>query len=165
RLGWVDRAHELLDFFLASRRPAAWNQWAEVVGREARRPRFIGDMPHTWVGSDYIRSFLDLFAYVRESDRSLVLAAGVPEAWLAGTRGVAVRGLRTPYGPLDYALARSGRELRLDVGAGVTPPPGGLVFRIPGEGAVQRVTINGRDGACVSRECVLRTVPARVIVR
>ena len=44
RLGARDRAQEQLAFFLAGRRPAAWNQWAEVVGREARRPRFVGDM-------------------------------------------------------------------------------------------------------------------------
>ena len=49
--------------------PAGWNQWAEVVVRDAREPRFIGDMPHGWVASDYIRSVLDLFAYERESDR------------------------------------------------------------------------------------------------
>src|SRR4029453_4219836 len=34
RLGWRDRAHALLDFFMAARRPAAWNQWPEVVGHD-----------------------------------------------------------------------------------------------------------------------------------
>ncbi|HVE66444.1 MAG TPA: discoidin domain-containing protein, partial [Thermoanaerobaculia bacterium] len=115
RLGWRDRAHELLDFFLDSRRPAGWNQWAEVVGREPRRPRFIGDMPHTWVASDFIRSFHDLFAYERESDRSLVLAAGIPEGWISAPGGVGVRGLRTRHGTLEYSLARSGGEIRMDV--------------------------------------------------
>src|SRR5438046_1433816 len=55
RLGWRERAHELLSFFLSGRRPAAWHQWAEVIGREPRSPRFIGDMPHGWVASDFIR--------------------------------------------------------------------------------------------------------------
>ena len=68
RLGWRERAHEVLDFFMNDRRPAAWNQWAEVVGRVAREPRFLGDMPHGWISSDYIRSALDLFAYERETD-------------------------------------------------------------------------------------------------
>ena len=35
RLGWRERGAELIEFFMADRRPAAWNQWAEVVGREA----------------------------------------------------------------------------------------------------------------------------------
>ena len=80
-----------LDFFFADRRPAGWNQWAEVVGREPRAPRFIGDMPHAWVGSDFIRSVLDLFAYERAEDGALVLAAGIPAGWLRGGPGVAVR--------------------------------------------------------------------------
>ena len=91
RLGWRERAHELLDFFMADRRPAAWNQWAEVVGRDPREPRFVGDMPHGWVASDYIRSVLDLFAYERDGDHALVLAAGVPPAGSTAT-GIAVEG-------------------------------------------------------------------------
>jgi F5/8 type C domain len=165
RLGWRDRAHELLDFFLASRRPAAWNQWAEVVGREPRRPRFIGDMPHTWIGSDYIRSFLDLFAYARESDRSLVLAAGVPERWLKAPEGVAVRGLMTRYGMLDYSLAKRGAELRLDVSGKLEVPPGGLVFAFPKGVPARVVTVNGQRCASEPRDCVIRELPARVIVR
>ena len=62
-------------------RPAGWWQWAEVVGREARKPRFLGDMPHGWVASDGIRSVLDLLAYEHDADSSLVLAHGVPAAW------------------------------------------------------------------------------------
>ena len=167
RLGWRDRAHELLDFFLDSRRPAGWNQWAEVVGREVRRPRFIGDMPHTWVASDFIRSFLDLFAYDRESDRSLVLGAGIPESWISAPEGVGVRGLRTRYGTLDYALARAGSETRLDITGTLKVPPGGLVLSLPA-GVVaggRRATVNGRAAALVSGELVIREVPAHVVVR
>ena len=75
RLGWRDRAQALLAFFLADRRPPAWNQWAEVVGRDPRQPRFVGDMPHAWVASDFIRAALDLFAYERDADHAIVLAA------------------------------------------------------------------------------------------
>lgn len=64
--------------FFADQRPLGWNQWAEVVGREVRKPRFVGDMPHGWVASDFIRSALDLFAYERDADNALVLAAGLP---------------------------------------------------------------------------------------
>ena len=126
RLGWRDRAHELLRFFMAGRRPAAWNQWAEVVGRDAR-PRFVGDMPHGWVASDFIRATLDLFAYEREADGALVLGGGIPEEWLDG-RGVTVKKLRTPYGPLSYSLKREGARVVLQVAEGLRVPPGGLVF-------------------------------------
>lgn len=128
RLGWRTRANALLAYFMHDRRPAAWNQWAEVVGLNPREPRFIGDMPHTWVASDYIRSVTDLFAFERESDRTLVLAAGIDPGWLEGA-GIAVRDLRTPWGALSYTLKRAGPSVRLKLARGVTPP-GGIVLRL-----------------------------------
>lgn len=141
RLGWRDRAQQALQFFMADRRPAAWNQWAEVVGKEAREPRFIGDMPHAWISSDYVRSVLDLLAYERESDQSLVLAAGVPAEWL--NDGVAVQGLATPQGLLSYRLRREGDAVLLNIEPGLRLPPGGLVFSWPGVGVPPAATLNG----------------------
>ena len=99
RLGWRERAHEALDFFFKDRQPPAWNQWAEVVSRTPRTPFFLGDLPHAWVESDYVRSALDLFAYGREQDEDLVVGAGIPAMWLEGA-GVSVDGLRTPHAGL-----------------------------------------------------------------
>jgi hypothetical protein len=128
RLGWRDRAHEALSWFFEDRRPVAWNQWAEVVGRVEREPRFIGDMPHGWVASDFIRSVLDFLVYDRASDDALVLAAGIPDAWLDG-EGVAIENLRTPHGLLSYALRHVDGELRLSVAdTGLRIPPGGIVL-------------------------------------
>lgn len=147
RLGWRERAHELLAFFLADRRPAGWNQWAEVVGRDPRAPRFIGDMPHTWVGSDGIRSILDLFAYEREADGALVVAAGIPAGWLAGGERVGIRGLPTRWGWLTYRLERTAGRLtaRIEALAPISKvPPGGVVLDLPREpGPPPRVWIDG----------------------
>jgi len=103
RLG--DRAHalELIERFMADRRPAAWNEWAEVVGREVRKPRFIGDMPHAWVASDFVRSILEAIAYDRE-DGALVVGAGVPVAWLP----LHVGPLPTYQGAVDIRISRDG---------------------------------------------------------
>jgi hypothetical protein len=130
RLGWRERAHELLDFFMTGRRPAAWNQWPEVVGRDSR-PRFVGDLPHGWVASDFIRSALDLLAYEREADSALVLGAGIPREWVDG-EGVSVKNLRTPYGPLSYSLKRTGAGVELVVAGGLRLPPGGVVLHWQG---------------------------------
>ena len=126
RLGHADRAHMVLDFFYRDQRPAGWHQWAEVVYRQPRLARFIGDMPHAWIASDFMRSALDLLAYSRESDQALVLAAGVPTAWLA-SGAVGVQGLGTAYGTLGYQLRLDdqGRP-QLTLAAGQTKPPGGL---------------------------------------
>ena len=139
RLGWRERAHEALDFFFRDRRPEAWNGWAEVVGRDVCETRFIGDMPHAWVSSDYIRSALDLFAYDRESDGALVLAAGIPPAWLAG-QGVGVRALRTPYGPLTYTARMRGDALVVTIAPGARPPGG---FVAPWGGRERRIKGSG----------------------
>jgi hypothetical protein len=128
RLGWKDRAHELLDFFMKDRRPPGWNQWPEVVRRDPRAPGFQGDLPHTWVASDYMRSFLDLFAYERDADQALVLGAGVPAAWLERPEGIAVRNLATPWGPLSFTLARRGTGVRYSIAGGTEIPPGGVVL-------------------------------------
>src|SRR5206468_11872587 len=115
RLGWRGRARELLDFFLSYRRPPGWPQWPEVVWHDERAPHFIGDMPHTWVGSDYVRSVLDMLAYERESDDALVVGAGVPEEWVRGAGGVTVKELRTRYGELSLAMRGDGRGLDVRV--------------------------------------------------
>ncbi len=148
RLGWRDRAHEALDWFLTQRRPEGWRQWPEVVWRDPRAPHFIGDLPHTWVGSDYVRSVLDCFAYVRESDSALVVASGVPWSWAAGSGGVRVRGLPTPLGRLSMNLLGRAEGLVVNLGAGLRVPPGGIVIAPPSPPAhagarFRRALVNG----------------------
>jgi len=163
RLGWRQRARELLDFFFGDQRPLGWNQWAEVVGRESRKPRFVGDMPHGWVASDFMRSGLDLFVYEREVDNALVLAAGLPPHWLEGD-GVSVENLQTPYGPLSYRLQSGGGRLTLKVAEGLEPPPGGLVFVWPGEQAAGPTRLNGEEASWQGVELRIHQLPAEVIV-
>ena len=130
RLGWRDRALRLTRQLLGDRRPAAWNQWGEVVWRDPRINRFIGDMPHTWVASDFIRSALDLFAYERERDSALVLLAGVPAEWLEG-EGLSIGGLRTASGELAFTARASGGRLTVRIPAGPRVPAGGIVIQPP----------------------------------
>lgn len=164
RLGQRERAHEAIDFFLRDRRPPEWNQWAEVVGRLPRESRFIGDMPHGWVASDFIRSALDLFAYEREDDRALVLAAGVPAEWLVAD-GVAIENLHTPYGTLSYSLRREGDALRLRIAATGAAPPGGFMFAAPpgyvgGDARLGGTALPWRNG-----ELILRDLPADLVLQ
>jgi len=161
RLGWRDRPTQALDFFFAHQQPPAWNQWAEVVSRTPRTPFFLGDLPHAWVESDYVRSVLDLFAYERTQDQAFVLAAGIPRAWMGG-KGVAIDGLRTPYGTLAYTLRSRGDTLELRVPAGLQLPPGGLVFPWAGEGVPSRIRLNGKPATLENGELRIHALPARV---
>ena len=122
RLGHAERAHVALGYFFNDQRPSGWNQWAEVVLPKPRELRFLGDMPHAWVSSDYIRSALDLFAYEREPEATLVIGAGLKPEWLV-QGDIEVRGLSTPYGLLNYRLARAPNGWRLDLkGAAIDMP-------------------------------------------
>jgi hypothetical protein len=143
RLGEIERVHALLKYFFADQRPQGWNQWAEVVWRDARNVQFIGDMPHTWISSDYVRAVLDMFAYEREHDRALVLAAGIPRSWMRGS-GVSVSGLRTSYGSLGYRLRLFEGRLHLDLQSGFTLPPGGLVLQWPDATPPPPAVVNGK---------------------
>lgn len=130
RLGWRERAGDASRFFFDDRAPRGWNQWGEVVSRTPRKPFFLGDLPHAWVASDFMRSALDMFAYHREADDRLVIAAGIPASWLAG-EGIAIDGLHTPQGPVGYSLRRESKRLVLRFSEGVRLPPGGAALPWP----------------------------------
>jgi hypothetical protein len=141
RLGWRDRIDGLLNFFMADRRPAGWNQWAEVVGRDPREIRFIGDMPHAWVASDFVRGVLDMFAWERRDDSALVLGGGLSGVWLAGS-GSSISGLATPYGALDFSMRGDARQLVAEIGPNARPP-GGFVLAWPFGGTPPPARVNG----------------------
>jgi hypothetical protein len=145
RLGWRDRIDGLIDFFMKDRRPAGWNQWAEVVGRDPREIRFIGDMPHAWVASDVVRGALDMFAWDRRDDQALVLGGGLSRDWLVG-QGSAIRGLATPYGSLDFAMRGTPQRLSATIG-GSARPPGGFVLAWPFAGKPPVARVDGRAAA------------------
>jgi hypothetical protein len=152
RLGRKSEALSLLRLLLADRRPTSWNQWGEVVWRERRLDRFIGDMPHTWVASDFIRSALDLFAF-EDADSTLVLLAGVPDSWLRG-RGIRLERLMTTRGPLTVSAATRDGADRVSVRLEGMPPAGGMLVRPVRAAALREVLVDGRpveaeDGGAV----------------
>jgi hypothetical protein len=163
RMGWRARAKEVVDYFFDDRTPPAWNQWAEVVSRKPRKPFFLGDLPHAWVGSDFVRSALDMFAYVREIDDSIVLAAGIPTDWLEG-EGVAIRGLRTPQGALSYSLNRRDGVITLEAAEGLRLPAGGLVLPWPYKDPPGATTVNGQPTQWQDGELRIMSLPANVRV-
>ena len=129
RLGWRDRAQRVYQWLLADRRPLGWRAWGEVVAREYRDPKYLGDIPHTWIASDNVRSLLDMLFYERDDD-ALVIGAGVPQAWI--DRGIELRDVRTAWGPLTLRIDRNGARV-----SGLTSiPKGGIVFALPNREAV-----------------------------
>lgn len=132
RLGKRDAARELLEFFLSDRRPVEWNQWPEITWRDPRSPGHLGDVPHTWIAAEYLLAVASMVAAEREATDSLVLASGMPWAWISEGNGFSVRRLPTRYGALDFKI-RATREgvIHVEVGGGISLPPGGLTIVPP----------------------------------
>jgi hypothetical protein len=159
RRGEKARALSLLDHFLADRRPAAWNEWAEVVGTDARKPRFIGDMPHAWVASDFIRSILDAIAYDRE-DGALVVGAGVPRRWL-GNGTLHVGPLPAYSGTIELRMRAEGDRIVVELSGDAHPAR--LIVRSPDDRPIRAVSVDGRAVEHGDREVVVPRLPARVV--
>jgi hypothetical protein len=167
RLGRRRDALEVLEFMLADRRIPVWNQWPEISWRDPSGPSFIGDLPHTWISAEYMLAMCALFAYEREEDESLVIAAGVAEEWLSGGSPVGVKNLPTYYGNLSYSLRIKGKSiLRVKLTGDLVVPPGGIVVMPPLPRPIRQVEINGRilsdfkPDRFTCTEC-----PAEVLVR
>jgi hypothetical protein len=123
-------------------------------------------MPHTWVGSDYIRSVIDMLAYERESDSTIVIGAGVPESWVLERPGVTVRRLSTDYGPLSFTMRNESGNVRVSMQAGVRVPPGGIVVRSPFTRPARESRVNGVSMPQLpTGGVVVRAVPAEVVFR
>lgn len=145
RLGQPERAHALIEYFFKDQRPAAWNQWAEVVCRDPKSVRFLGDMPHTWVGSEFLHAARSMLVY--EDGPTLVIGAGVKPEWPWEDDGVRVEAFPTEFGPLSYTLRGHGRRLTLNVEEGIRRGPGRCRFVIPGGRAIESITVNGERRA------------------
>ena len=165
RLGRRDDAVQLLDALLADCRPAAWRQWPEQSWRETDAPAFLGDLPHSWIGAEYIHALLSAFAFERRADASLVLAAGIASTWLDDAAGVKVEELASHYGLISYHLQRpSSTIVEMHIAAGLRLPVGGLVLNPPLPGPLRSVTINGQPHLDFNHtECRCHTLPAHVL--
>lgn len=166
RLGDPVRSRELVEYFLNDRRPLPWNEWGEVVWRERDAPKFIGDMPHGWVGAEFIRSVLDWFAYERESDSALVVGAGLAPEWVLTAPGVAVRDLGTAYGPLTWRASGTADSVSVQLQGALRVPSGGVIVRSPLGRPARGVLVNGAPVAAgATGEVVVRRLPALITFR
>jgi hypothetical protein len=161
RLGRRDAALELLRFFLSDRRPQAWNQWPEIAWQDRKAPAHVGDLPHTWIAAEYLLAVRCLFAYEREADRSLVLAAGLARDWIEGD-GVRVEAMPTLYGALSYSLRRlDDGTVRFEFSGAVAAK---IVLRPPLQAPLRSVRVDGVECTTFDSDSItLPGLPAEVI--
>jgi hypothetical protein len=162
-----ERAHELIEFFHNDQMPNGWNHWAEVVWKDRRFPGFIGDMPHTWCGSDFINAVRSMFVYENEYDHTLVLAAALYQEWIDAPGGMSVSNLPTYYGDISYSVRKLGNSYSFNITGSLNLPEGGIRIRNFNGGAMPSgVTVNGiKVIGFTGRDISVTEVPAEVIIR
>jgi hypothetical protein len=155
-------ADELLQDMLRDRRPLEWQVLAEVVQSRLRFPRYLGDMPHTWIGAEYARTLFGMLMH--EGDDALVLLPGAPPAWVEG-EGLSVQRLPTAYGQLSMRARQREQTLRIDLGAGLRA---GTAVRVvwPSRTRPAQLRVDGRridayDASGVTLGKPFRTLEAR----
>jgi hypothetical protein len=113
-LGYRKEAFDLHEILFGGRRPANWNQFAEVVHSDSRKGAYIGDMPHTWVGSDYINTVRGLIVMEEDSSKTLNLLFGTPREWLVND-GIALSDFPTHFGKLMMQARWDDSDQRLNL--------------------------------------------------
>lgn len=121
-----DVTHRMMEFFFKDQRPAGWSAWAEVVRNGYRTPGFIGDLPHTWVGSDFVKLLRTMFVHERAGDGALVVGMGITREWMQAEGGASAIGLATHYGSLDLSFfSREGARV-VKLSDDLRAPSGGV---------------------------------------
>ncbi len=160
------RAHELIEYFLDDQRPQGWHHWAEVVWKDYRHPGFIGDMPHTWCGSDFINAARSMFVYENEYNHTLVLASALYQDWIDAPEGMSVENLPTYYGEISYSVKKEGNSYHFAITGDIDLPEGGIRIRnFNGGKTPSAITVNGKEIKDFNDgEIAVREVPADLVI-
>ncbi|NCD72519.1 hypothetical protein [Mucilaginibacter agri] len=133
--GWMEQGlwtyfssflgHDLLWFNRGKEVPQLLYDWGNhssptMVWREEQKPQGkgnqeVGDMPHNWASAEYIRLVVHMIELDRGKD--LHLFEGLPKKWVAAGAATKLKGIRTPYGPIDLSLVvnANGSAAKLDL--------------------------------------------------
>lgn len=151
-----ERAHWLTKYFLNDQRPQGWNHWAEVVWKDKRLPRFIGDMPHTWVGSDFINSMRAMFVYENEYDSTLVIGAGLKQEWIDSPEGMSIEKIPTYFGEISYSINRENDSYHVKLFGDAKIPSGGIVLKnFNNKLLPKKVSLNGKEMTSYSNNSII----------
>lgn len=161
-----ERAHELIDFFLNDQRPQGWHHWAEVVWKDDRYPGYIGDMPHTWCGSDFLNAIRSLFVYENEYDQTLVLGAALYQEWIDSPDGMSVENLPTYYGDISFSIKKEKNKYHFKISGDIDLPDNGMEIRnFNGSKKPKKVTVNGIEIEEFSdKKIPVKVFPAEVLI-
>jgi hypothetical protein len=106
-LQWQGHGHEvpqlLYDFANHSCPTLVWREEQKPQGQGYEE---VGDMPHNWASTEFLRMIVHMLQLDRGDE--LHLLEGLPTQWVAPGMKTQLRGVRTPFGPIDLTV--EGRE-------------------------------------------------------
>ena len=129
-------------------------------------PRYIGDMPHTWVGSDFINAIRAMFVYENEYDQSLVLGSALYQDWIDSPDGMSVENLPTYYGEISYTIKKDNKKYTFSISGDVKLPANGIKIKnFNGSKLPVKVTVNGTETVEFNeKEISVKALPAEVAI-
>jgi hypothetical protein len=153
-------ANEVLMNLMRHRRPAPWQVLAEVVHSRERHDGYLGDMPHTWIGAEYVRVIFGML--MREGDERLHLVPGAPPSWLDGP-GLSVAKLPTAYGSLTMSAKQDGNSMRMRLEPGLRANTK-INVAWPSRQKPSRVTIDGKAASAYTADGIDIDRPFRELI-
>jgi hypothetical protein len=117
-------------------------QWPEAIHPHTLGG-CMGDGQHVWAAAEWILMLRNLF--IREEDRVLVLASGIPEEWLRAERPLSFGPTLTAFGRLTVSLRPGPSGMRVAWEGEWRARPACIVVRIPGRKPI--TVAEGGDGA------------------
>jgi len=161
-----ERAHDLIAYFLHDQRPQGWNHWAEVVWKDYRNPGYVGDMPHTWVGSDFVNAIRTMFVYENEYDNSLVLASALYQDWIDAPEGMSVSNLPTYYGEVSYSIKKDINAYHFTITGDLKLPANGIkIQNFNSSKLPKKVSVNGKEIKTFTDKYIqIMQSPAEVVI-
>jgi hypothetical protein len=148
-------AGEMLGSMLQHRRPLEWQVLAEVIHSRLRHPGYLGDMPHTWVGTEYVHALINMLMH--EADDHLALLPGAQPAWLADG-GLRVSELRTIYGKLSMSARQEEDGMHVQLASGLLPNIPVYVFW-PTRTKPKRVVVDDQEQTDYTADGVMLSRP------
>jgi len=121
-------------------------------------------LPHTYSCTQQLR--LLRYMLLREEDRDLVLAQGIPSAWLQPAKRIAVTAAPTRFGPVTFSIHAESSDravVRLD------PPTRNLAreirihLRHPDDRKIGKVEASNRTTPAVEGEVIRITEPGQPV--
>jgi hypothetical protein len=108
-------------------------QWPEAIHPHTLGG-CMGDGHHVWASAEWVLMMRNLF--LREEDRVLVVASGIPEEWLRSGREMSFGPGPTAFGTVSVYLKPVPNGMRVTWEADWHTPPACIVVRIPGRKAI-----------------------------